>query len=251
MKDASSQVVLLVASLLVGVPATADTLFGVYAGANSWDQKPSGDVSSGSTTANVRNDLGLSDETKPSFFVAVEHPLPSLPNLRGQYTTVGFSGANTLTSDVDFNGVVFPATTDIATHVDMKVSDAILYYQLLDNVVSLDLGLDVRFVDGHADVTSTAQTSHVKLNGAVALPYVSARLDLPLTGLSLSAQVSGLGYSGESLVDADVKLGWESFWGLGVEAGYRTFRMKLDNVSDIDKFNLAISGPYAGVNYHF
>jgi outer membrane protein len=231
--------------------ASADTVFGVYAGAGTWLQKASGDVMSGDASVDLDKDLGLDDEQNNVFFLALEHPVPLLPNVRLQYMDIGFSGSSTLNREIDFNGATFPITTAVKTDIQATQTAATLYYEMLDNVVSLDLGLDVRYLDGDASIVSTIEASRVQFKGAIALPYARARVDLPFSGFWLGGEISGIAYGGDSVFDANAQLGWQSAFGLGMEAGYRTFRLNAENFDDIDKLDVAIDGPYAGLNFHF
>ncbi len=251
MKIALAAHVALASGMLLTVEAAADSVFGVYAGASAWQQEAAGDVASFGAAIDVEDDLGLGDEQNNVYFLALEHGVPVLPNVRFQYLDIELAGANTLTRDIEFNGVTFPVSTSVTSAIDAKQTNAVLYYEVLDNVVSLDLGLDVRYLDGRTDVNSEFETSGVDFQIVVPLPYVRARIDLPLTGLWLSGEVSGVTYSGDSLYDADVALGWESPIGLGVQAGYRMFRLDVGNFDDVDQLDVSIAGPYAGINFHF
>lgn len=229
----------------------ADTLFGFYAGVGSWKQDYSGDASSLGTAVDFEDDLGLADETNNILYMALEHGVPGLPNLRAQYSKISIEGASTLSRTIGFNGVTFPLTETVVTDFDLSQTDLVLYYEILDNVVSLDAGLAVRWVDGHIDLTSTIESARAEFKGVVPMLYGKARVDLPFSGFWLGAEVQGLGYDGNRLVDANVQLGWESPVGLGLEAGWRTYRLDMDDFDDISAASIEVSGPYAALNYHF
>lgn len=240
-----------VAAVAFAGNASADRVFGIYAGASAWQQEAAGDVASGSTSIDVEDDLALGDEQNNVFFLALEHGVPALPNVRFQYLDIQLAGANTLTRDIEFNGVAYPLSTSVRSAIDATQTNAVFYYEVLDGVVSLDLGLDVRYLDGRTDVNSEFETAGVEFQVVIPLPHVRARLDLPLTGLWLGGEVSGVAYGGDSLYDADIALGWESPIGLGVQAGYRMFRLDAENLDDVDQLDVSIAGPYAGINFHF
>ncbi|MDP6376997.1 MAG: hypothetical protein QF515_01215 [Pseudomonadales bacterium] len=52
-------------------------------------------------------------------------------------------------------------------------------------------------------------------------------------------------------VACSAQLGWESPFGLGFEAGWRSYRIELEAFDDIDLAVIYIKGPYAALNYHF
>ena len=242
-------------TLLLGVSALpaahADTLFGVYAGAGTWQQSFSGDVTSGITAVDVEDDLNLDDDGNTVLYVAVEHGVPFLPNLRAQHVSLDVDGANTLSRTIEFNGQVFTLADDVNTVVDLTQSDAVLYYELLDNVVTLDLGLAFSLLEGSIKVASATDSADADFDEVVPMLYAKARADLPFTGFWVGAEAQGISYDGNSLTEFNAQLGWESDIGVGFEAGYRAVQIELDSFDDVDNAELEIRGPYAAINYHF
>jgi outer membrane protein len=232
-------------------PAHADTLLGVYAGTGVWQQSYSGGVRSGITDVDIEDDLGVEDEQNDLFYAAIEHPLPVVPNLRLEHAIVEVSAATTLERSIDFNGVIFPVGLEVGTDVDLTQSDAVLYYELLDNALSLDVGMAGRYVDARVALTSSTQNSEAEFSGVVPLLYTRARVDLPFGGMWFGAAAQGLGYDGNHLIDANAQVGWESRYGLGFEMGWRHYDLEIADVDDIDHAEIEIKGPYAAFNFHF
>ncbi len=223
--------------------AMADTL-GFEVGAYAWNQNLSGDLASGKfSSVNVE-----SDETNNVFYALLEHPIPLIPNVRIQQTDLDLSATG---SGFEYNGV--PISSDVNSDIDLSHTDFTLYYEILDNWISLDLGITARAInDGSITITSAEfpfPPANFESDGVLPLLYVSARFDLPLTGLYVGADINGLGINDNSLIDYRVNLGYESTIGLGIEAGFRSFELDYDD--DDDKANLTIDGAYAGVFYHF
>jgi outer membrane protein len=156
-----------------------------------------------------------------------------------------------LSRPIDFNGVVFPTGTEIGSTIDMIQSDAMLYYELLDNYVSLDVGAGARYIDGSIELVSDVSFSEADFTAVIPMLYGRARADLWLTGFWMGAEVQGMGYSDNNLIDANAQLGWESQIGLGAELGWRLLTLDIDDVDDFDKTGIDISGPYMALNYHF
>lgn len=236
---------------LNGVSAHADTVLGIYAGVGTWQQNYGGEFASGGAAIDVEDDLGFDDDTTNFFYVALEHPIPQLPNVRVQYSELDLNQTATLTGDIDFNGISFPAGTDVGTIVDVRQIDTALYYEFLDNVVSLDLGIAVRYLDGEIAISSAVDSSPVEFQGVLPLLYGKARVDLPLSGFWVGAEISGAEFDGNSLIDGHLVLGWESPYRIGIEAGWRSYRLKLDDFDDVDSADLDVSGPFAAINVHF
>ncbi len=229
----------------------ADTLFGIYAGAANWQQELGGGVSSGATDLDVENDLGVRDDASNSFYLAVEHPLPLLPNLRAQYVTMDIAGSNVLSRNVQFSDGNFLVAEQVATNVELTQADAVLYYEVMDNVVSLDIGVAARYVDGFVAVASASDGARADFTGVLPMLYGKTRIDLPLSGFWLGAEAQGLAYEGNQLLDANVQVGWESRLGIGAEFGWRAFSIELEDYDDISVAELDVEGPYLGLNYHF
>lgn len=243
----------LTGSLVMAGAVQADTLFGVYVGAGVWQQEYSGDVASGEEEldVDVERDLDLSEEDNNVFYFALEHGVPVLPNLRVDYADISTSGQNTLSRTITFRGETFNVSEDVSSELDFTQADLVAYYELLDNVVSLDLGLAARWVDGHVEVSADSGFGRADFEGVLPLLYLRARADLPLTGLWLGGEAMGLAYDGHQLLDAAAQVGWESPIGLGAEIGWRTFRLDLDSFEDIDNAEIDVNGPYAAINFHF
>lgn len=231
--------------------ASADTVLGIYAGFGSWQQQADGDLRSGISQVDVEDDLGIDDDRDVVAYFALEHPIPALPNIRLQYANTELAGDEVLTRSIEVNGVNFSFADEVRTEIELTQADAVFYYEVLDNYLSLDLGLAVRFVDGRVVVSSTAEQAEADFDGALPLLYGAARVDLPLSGWSVSAQLMGAGYDGDQLLDARARIAYESGLGLGAELGWRTLQLELDEYDDLDQADLNISGPFLMINYHF
>ena len=230
----------------------ADPVFGFYAGAGTWQQGYGGDVTSGLTEVDVENDLGLDDdERNVVLYAALEHPVPGLPNIRAQYMSMDTSGDNLLGRTIEFNGQSFTVAEAVNTQFDLTQTDAVFYYELLDNVVSLDLGLAITLLEGEISVQSTVASASAEFDEVIPMLYGKARVDLPLTGLWIAAEGQGISYDGNSLIEYNAHVGYETEIGFGIEAGYRGIVMELDTFEGVQKAKIDISGPYAALNYHF
>lgn len=69
-----------VALTIAGACAHADTV-GLRLGAYRWQPDFDGDVRADGETVDINRDLGLDDDDSNVFFVAIEHPVPLLPNV--------------------------------------------------------------------------------------------------------------------------------------------------------------------------
>jgi outer membrane protein len=140
---------------------------------------------------------------------------------------------------------------DIETNLDLSHYGAVFYYEILDNWVSIDLGLDVRKFDGQLKITNTgdSSTSTTEIDETVPLGYIAAEFAMPFTDMSAGAEISAISYSGNSIHDAKVRLR-QGFSLAFIELGYRQLGIKLDDVSDLD-VDLDFSGVYISTGLDF
>ncbi|CAA0114879.1 Uncharacterised protein [Zhongshania aliphaticivorans] len=223
---------------------TQADIIGATAGAYMWKQSWEGNVQSGSDSVDMNDDLGYDDETGKSFFVAFEHPVPVLPNIRLQRTDLDISESNQLSRTFTFDDDVYTAADTVDSTTDLSHTDATLYYEILDNWVNLDVGLTVRVFDGEVRLASTGREGSIELDAPVPMAYVNARFDLPLTGLYASALGNIISYGDNAVTDMTVGLGYE-FGIIGLELGYRNFDVDLED--DDDEASLTVDGYYFGV----
>ena len=234
--------------------ASADTILGLYAGAGSWMASYDGDAGAESVDL---DELNLDDTDNLFFYVALEHPVPLIPNIRLAHTDVQVEGEGELNTTFTLDEQEFMAGADVYTDLDMTHTDATLYYELLDNWVTLDVGLTARSFDGYVQIAGEENgvpvSERVELSEVIPLVYGNARIDLPLTGWHIAAAGNFVSYSGDSFSDLDAKIGYMSnglVLDFGIDLGYR--RMNLD-VTDSDDLqaDLTIAGPYLATSVHF
>ena len=136
----------LAAVLSTNVQADA---IGIYLGGQVWDNQASGTFGDGSSQV----DFNLVDEKQNSFFIAFEHPLPLIPNLRVASTSLETDGMTTLTDDFKFDDETFVKGADVNADFNVSYVDYTLYYELFDNdLLSFDFGITARDFDGDVSV---------------------------------------------------------------------------------------------------
>ena len=247
--------------LALSAPAMADTVFGLYAGAGVIDFDTKGsltDLKRSDPTAaesiDFKNDLGISGDNANYYYLAIEHGIPILPNVKIARTDYTEDATSKLTRNISIDGQTIPANSDVRTNLDLSHTDLTLYYEILDNWVNLDLGVTARNFDGGLKVVGSNSgivvTATQDLGFTVPLLYGKAQIDLPLTGLYVAGEGNWIGYSGSHFYDVWAKVGYTFAFGLGVEAGYRRIQLTIDDVQDING-DLTIDGNYLAATYHF
>jgi outer membrane protein len=168
-----------------------------------------------------------------------------------RYAAASVSDDSALQRGVNFNGVVFPIRTHVANDIDLTQADGTLYYERRQHDVLVNLGLALRFLDGSLQMTAADYASRVVFDGFVPLFYGRVRFDLPWYSLYTAMQAEAMSQGSDELLDANLFVGWTSPTGIGVEAGYRRYRLKLHDYDQLDRLDIELSGPYAAIQLHF
>ena len=248
MKKLLTTVSVLTAISLTSVHAD---FIGFEVGAGYWNAKTSGNFQKGTTKIDLEDDLNYGGSNGTNTFYAVfEHPVPLIPNIKIQQTNLTDSSQSTLSKAINFNNENFVINSDVQTSIKLNQTDFIIYYEILDNWVNLDLGLNVKYIDASVELNSITTNATDDFSVYIPMLYGKAQFDLPFSGLSAETELSYIGYSGNSFYDAKVALQYEYSLGFGAELGYREIKLKLD---DLDNFNsdIKFSGAYVSVFYHF
>ncbi len=252
----TTRIILLLSTLLfLCVSSVRADFIGFKIGVNYWEPDISGSFIGDDpfdTQIDLVDDLGLEDISSSNLVLTLEHPIPLLPNIRYQNIDLDSMGSNTLSQDIRFDGTTFTSGNLVTSAFDLSHDDIVLYYEILDNWVNLDFGLDIKVFDGEVVLfdTVTSASSRVIIDETIPLLYLSARFDLPFSGFYIGADFSGADISDNSLEDISILLGYESNSGLGFEGGYKKFSLELNDVTDVNA-DLEYDGIYLNGYYHF
>jgi len=235
-----------VCASLLAISAQADFL-GAEAGIATWSSSMSGDIQDGSTSIDVEKDLGYGSSTTNSFFWAyLDHPIPLLPNVKIQQTNYTDDASNKINTKIEFNNKEYTVDTNVKSEITLDQTDVIAYWRILDNWINVDLGFNLKTIDGSVKINETNKS----FNATIPMLYAKGRFDLPFTGLSAEADMSYISLSGNKITDMKAGIVYQTSFGLGATAGVRTENLTIDDVDDFNS-DITISGAYAGVFYHF
>ncbi|WP_088330174.1 TIGR04219 family outer membrane beta-barrel protein [Lacimicrobium sp. SS2-24] len=247
---------LLAATLLSGLinPVQADTFLGLYAGAQVWYT----DVAGGFANGGSVTDFEFDNETNSNLYVALEHPVPLLPNIKIRRQNLNLSGTTTLSQDFTFAGQTFAQDTSVASGGYADSMDYVVYYEVFDNdLISLDLGLNAKDFDGQItvrDADDSSITSAQSFGGIVPLLYSRVQIGTPVGGLGLTAEGSFLAVDDSSVYDYQAALTYQWLDNLAVDMtfqlGYRVLQLDLDDVDNLYT-DMEFKGPFAGIEVHF
>lgn len=239
---------LVLALCLLTPLAHADRVLGLYAGVGSWLSDYDGKAGNPSIKL---SELGVQEHYNNYLYVAIEHPIPFLPNIRLTQTKIKSSQTGTITNSFKIGDTTYSANESVDSSFDLSHRDATLYYQLLDNWINFDLGVTARQFDGYVQAQSASSTEKLNVDLTAPMLYGKLQFDLPFTGLSAGVEGNFTSYQSNRLNDYTAKLTYlfDAALDVGVEVGYRQMAVKIsDNDLEAD---LTLKGPYAALIAHF
>ncbi|MCW8875941.1 MAG: TIGR04219 family outer membrane beta-barrel protein [Kangiellaceae bacterium] len=243
---------------IVSIPTASADVAGFEVGGYQWTPDYKGTFASDSATVvgtdiDIQNDLGFTDESHNIIWASLEHPVPFMPNIKIVSSDLANAASSTLTRELSFGGETYAVNEDVSTTFDMSNTEFTFYYEVLDNWLNLDLGLTLRKYDGEVRLITDPSGSNLnefeELDFTIPLFYLKGRVDLPLTGFFVDGQINIISYDDDEVSDTEFSLGYESDFGLGAKAGYRTFTLEV--LEDTFSGDLEFDGAYISVFYHF
>ena len=244
----------LVLLALVAGPALADETISLKVGDLLLAPKGefAGTVDGVGTRIDMKKDLNIKDSQQLMAEAALQ-----LGNFRlsAGYLPLNFTGNGTLTRSVDFNGKTYTAGTSVKSDVDIKLYDVGLAYYLLNinNLpVRLQVGpeLSVKVANADLKVTDTTNGITDETSGTVRIPTVGGRFRVALADyLGVVGRVGYMAYGGNHFLDADGQVEFSPLPLVGIFAGYRYFKLKVDQSGTY--LDARFSGPYGGVLVRF
>ncbi len=204
-------------------------------------------------TLNLKESLGVKDESFPSFEVFVGH---GRHHLNVAYTPMAYSGSTPLTRDITFNGRTFTASSKVDTDLKLRMFDLEYRYTLLDfeNLAvgfSFDAIGQVKYIDGEARINAPAANVGAagKFRAPMLMVGLGAHVGLLRNLLEARVKATGMAYSNSHLYEALADLSLTPFPFLDIHIGYKMIRLKIDQ-GDVF-LNTEFSGPYVGLTVSF
>ncbi len=239
----------------------ADTLLGLYIGGHVWDVETTSSFGEkNSQTGEIAlQEFNFDDQQQGSFYIALEHPIPLIPNIKVVSSTLDTDGQTVITeSDFSFGDIPYPIGTTVDTVFNLSYVDYTFYYEILDNdLLTLDVGITARDFEGDVTITDdigVLSLSEEEFSAVVPMLYGSAIIGLPFTGLNIFAQGNYSGYDNSSIYDLQAGISYALLDNLAVdldiELGYKVVKMDIEDIDDIYA-DLEFSGIFAGATIHF
>ncbi|MEJ2611699.1 MAG: TIGR04219 family outer membrane beta-barrel protein [Candidatus Thiodiazotropha sp.] len=246
---------LVLLSVLLTTQVQADTTLGLTAEANFWNMSSSGSFSD--TTSSLQQSFDLGTVQVGVLSLALEHPIPLLPNVKIRTSNLSAEDSKTLTSTFHYGGVDYPFNTNVNVDFSVQSTDLIFYYELFDNdTVSFDLGLNMKFLDGDIRLKESGGyiSSKGYFDGYVPMVYGAAQVGIPATRLYFYGDFNFLSFGDHTLQDYLVGAAYGLLESPGVDVklkgGYRRLSLELD---DLDGFyaDWDFDGLYFGIEADF
>ncbi len=245
---------LVAACALLATPAWADELFSLKAGylLLSPEGEFAGNDGGVGTRIDMEDDLDFDDSEE--FMVEAALQLGDF-RLSAAYMPIEFSGSDTLTRNINFNGRLIPAGADADSDVDIDLYDVGLTWYLLnfdDLPARIQIGPEIAVKVADADLSIASQTAGVSESVSVTapIPTIGLRARVAFADfLGVSGRVGYVEYSDNSFLDADVQVEFSPLPMVGVFGGYRYFDLQVDE--DDVYLDTRFAGPYGGVFVRF
>ncbi|GIU09533.1 TIGR04219 family outer membrane beta-barrel protein [Shewanella morhuae] len=230
---------LLVSAILgccIATSAQAATVLGFKVGGDYWYADTNGTFAD---KGQPQQDFNYSSSAQGSYWVALEHPIPFIPNIKIRENSLDQKGDS--------------ANSSVTAFTDLSNTDFVLYYEILDNdIVSLDLGAAYKLMHGSFRVQDAVPPKEKDIDDGIIMGYASGEVGIPGIGLFGFADLM-VGASESSVYDYAVGLGWE-FDGVTVDTrvrvGYREFLFDVSNFSGVSA-DTTFKGYFAGVEIDF
>ena len=211
---------------------------------------PSGDISYKGNIIDTQDDMKWKQEGDIFFKAYFEHPVPLIPNLKLGYTNFTHKGDGRVDSSFTFGDVSFNSSVDIKSNFEMKMYDVALYYEILDNWLNADVGVNIKLLDGTIDVDNTVKSESADFLLPIPMAYAKFRFDVPTTGISFQAEGNYISFDEHTLYDIEAGVRYTYMFGLGIEAGYKSLKLKINDIDNLT-MDTNFSGFYGKLIWDF
>ena len=247
----------IVASIaFLGTVAMADMIGGEF-NIGYYQHTPNGTLQYQGDNIDLKDDFKWKDEGDVFAKLYIEHPIPLLPNIKLGYSSFGHSGSGTLNKSITFSNKNYAVNSKVDSTFDLDMYDLTFYYEIVDIGFDLDLGLNIKYLDGSVSAKGvtvgtppTVIDESTTFNVPVPMLYAKARVPLPGTDIAFQAEGNYISYSGNQFYDLEAGVRYTLALGLGLEGGYKAMKIKLDDVNDMS-LDSTFSGAYAKVVWDF
>jgi len=209
---------------------------------------PSGSLQYKGTSADVEETFGWKKEDNLIVKAYIELPAPLIPNIRAVYTKLSHEGTGNVVNFI-YDNKIYNGT--VSSAFDTDIIDATLYYEILDNWINIDVGVNAKYINGTSSLTNAfTGTGEADISIVIPTLYAKARVNIPMSNLSFQAEGDLISYDGNTLYDLYLSARYTLSFGLGIEAGVKMMKFELEDVDDLTA-DIDFSAAYAAVVWDF
>lgn len=197
------------------------------------------------TEVDVVDDLGLAKQTGvPNGEITLK--FFNRHKLKVNYFRLAYSADTVVEESFVFNGVEYDAASQVNTEIDLSSTRVSYEVDLIrGNAGYFAFRLSGDYINAKASLVTNDVLSNKATLGIVApLPGIAARIS-PSRWVSLTADISGIGYNKSYVVDGAAYVDINPTRNVGLVLGYRTIQVNID--LDDKKANAKWSGFFAGI----
>jgi len=198
----------------------------------------------------LKSDLGYKNSKQPTGEIAFQL---GDSRLSVGFVPLTFDGTGVLGRNISYNGQTFTAGTAVTSSLKADIFDVGYTYYLvnMDDLPSrAQLGIEaaVKVVNAKTSMSGGGVAS--SKNATIPIPTIGLRGRIALADfIGVVGRVGYLGYSGNSFLDADAQIEFSPVPTLGIYAGYRQLKVKIDSSNVF--VDTTLKGPYAGAFFRF
>ncbi len=198
----------------------------------------------------LETDLGFKNSKQPTGEVAFQL---GDSRLSFGYVPLTFDGTGSLNRNITYNGQPISATVPVSSSFKADIYDIGYTYYLvnMDDLPSrAQLGVEASVKVVKAKTSITQGATNAAKDVTVPIPTIGLRARIALADfIGVTGRVGYLGYSGNSYLDADAQIEFSPVPTLGIYAGYRQIKLKVDSSNVF--VDTTFQGPYAGAFFRF
>lgn len=231
--------------------AHADTLLGIYAEADYWSASIDGEFGNGDSNGffkSTSGDSGIREE-HTILSAQFEHGIPFIPNVWVRANNLSYEGSQTLSSNVNVGSASFNTASPVQYAYDLSHVDAAVYYELLDNWVSIDVGLGVKNMQFEYRLQQGGEVYSFDESGTIPMLYGKAAFELPFSGWQVTTQAMALSFEDDRIEDINIELGYNFNDFFQVALGYRQMIIDIQTQA-VTESEITLDGSYLSFILH-
>lgn len=201
------------------------------------------------TDINLVDTLGI-DNNKNFWEARVDFNLLD-HHLRYAYMPMSWKGQKNITQTVDFAGQSYTGGASVDSSLEIIYQRLGYRYNIIDTLGNqLGVIFDIKLLSIDASLKAPTISIDKSYSVTVPLPTIGlgAQVGLPFL-FSVGVEATGIGYSGNHLVDGEAHINFNPIPFTTVSGGYRIFDMKVKDGDN--KVDFTLKGPFLMVKVGF